>query len=367
MKIERSTALIGAAVLVASMTTIMTPAAFADEPDSTEATVIDQPAIQEALEGAATLVPSDEDGIVVEGVVDDVSVAVPVDSAGPLVIQAVDGPTISITLPAADTSAAAQPLTGSTVAYDNADGSTTVPVIGADGVIQVLTVLSEEGATSSFSYVIDVDGGGGVTPLPDGGFAVLDAAGDEIATATAPWAVDANGGSVPTRYEISANVVTQIVDDSAVSKDAYPVVADPAITVTRYEYIPINVTTKTKQPNLKKLVGGCKTAVANTTCTVSGSYTVGATVNATMGLSASQVGTTIGMSASASITGAITCTSPKMPARSEYKAYIMGTFKYFDLQKWKVTKAGGITARRLMETSRNQVAFTPINMLYCTR
>ncbi len=45
----------------------------------------------------------------------------------------------------------------------------------------------------------------------------------------------------------------------------------------------------------------------------------------------------------------------------------MGTFRYYTLEKWKVTKAGGQTVRRLEATASNQVAFTPINMIYCTR
>ncbi|MCC4908397.1 hypothetical protein [Microbacterium sp. cx-59] len=45
----------------------------------------------------------------------------------------------------------------------------------------------------------------------------------------------------------------------------------------------------------------------------------------------------------------------------------MGTYRYFTLQKWKVSKNGGVTARKLDSTAYNQVAFNPINMIYCTK
>ncbi|MBZ4487472.1 hypothetical protein LQ938_01460 [Microbacterium sp. cx-55] len=144
-------------------------------------------------------------------------------------------------------------------------------------------------------------------------------------------------------------------------------VADPALSVSGYEYVAVNVTTKTQQPNYNKLICGCRIGAANSTCTITGSYTASATVNASLGISAQQVASTLGISVTASVTGSMGCTSPKLSAGTSYKAYVMGTYRYFTLQKWKVSKNGGVTARKLDSTAYNQVAFSPINMIYCTK
>lgn len=46
-----------------------------------------------------------------------------------------------------------------------------------------------------------------------------------VSRIAAPWAFDANGRSVPTRYVVNGNTVTQVVDTAKTTK--YPVVADP--------------------------------------------------------------------------------------------------------------------------------------------
>lgn len=322
----------------------------------------DQPAaIQASLDDSAPAHMAD--GNVVANV-DDVHVVVPDTLDEPIVIGAEGSASLAVSLPGESADSTSDVSTAS-VSHALASGGEIVPVVRGDGTLQVLSVLNTSADPTSYLYDFRSEEGATVSVAADGGALVVDADGDEIATVAAPWATDGAGNAVTTRFVAQGSTLTQVVEPTP---DAvYPIVADPAITVSSYQYEATNVRMASNQVNYSARVGGCQVAQAGISCTITGSYSVGTTVTTSFGLSAGQVAATIGISATASVSGSISCTSPALPAGGYFTAYDKGTFRYFDLQKWKVSKAGGITARSLVSTATGQKAFTPSNVIYCTR
>jgi hypothetical protein len=66
------------------------------------------------------------------------------------------------------------------------------------------------------------------------------------------------------------------------------------------------------------------------------------------------------VNAEASASGSISRTSPRAAVGSTYKAWAVGTRVTYKIQKWKVTKAGGRTVRKLVGTSNTLAAFQPV-------
>ena len=94
--------------------------------------------------------------------------------------------------------------------------------------VRLLSVLDDAQAKTSFSYEFTSEETDLDFELQDGGaYLVLDDTGIPVGTISEPWAMDANQNPVPTWYEFAGDTLTQVVDTSAVSPSAYPVVADP--------------------------------------------------------------------------------------------------------------------------------------------
>lgn len=134
---------------------------------------------------------------------------------------------VEITLPASGAKGAAEVSNGR-VSYDNADGSSTVPVPKDDGSLQIATVIDGPTAPTSYSYALGLPDGYELLAADEGeGIAI--AAKDKsdlLGVFAAPWAVDADGRAVPTHYEIQGSTLVQVVDH-ATGAFTYPVVADP--------------------------------------------------------------------------------------------------------------------------------------------
>lgn len=134
---------------------------------------------------------------------------------------------ISVGLPFAERAKDARVEAEGVVAYDNGNGSTTVPVVKDDGSIQITTVITHAGAPTRYPYTIALSEGGYLEKLEEGMIVIRDADGDFAGGVLPAWAKDANGADVPTHFEIDGGVLTQVVEhDGSV---AYPVVADPAV------------------------------------------------------------------------------------------------------------------------------------------
>lgn len=117
-------------------------------------------------------------------------------------------------------------------------GEFEITVTAADGQVSDATVLPDgvrvmsllEGGESSARFTIDVPSGASLASNGGGFDVVVDAEGTKIALGQieAPWAVDANGASLPTSYALEGDTLVQHVDTTGA---AYPIVADPAVTV----------------------------------------------------------------------------------------------------------------------------------------
>jgi len=94
--------------------------------------------------------------------------------------------------------------------------------------IRVMSLLEEGDSQTDFQ--LSLPDGALLVPHEAGYAIVIDAGGTRIALAhvAEPWAVDADGHEVSTSYALSGNVLTQRIEGDDI---AYPVVADPTITV----------------------------------------------------------------------------------------------------------------------------------------
>ncbi len=149
--------------------------------------------------------------------------SIPEDPSLGLRVVSATGSKLTVGLPRADEAGDATELQPGIVAYDNGDGSHTVPIAKIDGSVQVATVLESSDAPDRYSY----DVGGAATLQADGDIIVVRDDQGQFAGAIAPaWAMDAAGTAVPTHYEASGSTVTQVVDHANGSY-TYPIVADP--------------------------------------------------------------------------------------------------------------------------------------------
>ncbi len=351
-KFALSTAL---CVILAGMGAV---AAHAGEEPPTE--TVETEVVSDILDDTAAGIV-EGDTVVTE--VGNVEITVPSDAVEPISVESDNGRIISITLPdsTSDSTSVVDAETSSVV-HENTDGTAVIPLVREDGTLQILSVIQEESAPTRFSYDFGSDGGVQLRLTPSGGAEVVDAAGIVIADVAVPWALDAAGTSIPTHFEVSGARLDQVVDAGAISAPVYPIVADPAVTVTTYEYKYVNVNRIYNWTNKARQLGICKVqaGAGGGTCSISNSYSVQTTVSVTFGLTKGVVAAGIGIEASKTVTGNITWKSGKAPVGSTFKAWAVGTKVTYQVQKWKVSKAGGRTTRTLMSTSGTLTAFSPV-------
>ncbi|NTW40360.1 MAG: hypothetical protein HGA44_10815 [Cellulomonadaceae bacterium] len=147
---------------------------------------------------------------------------------------------VGIGLPGADN--AGEVAVNGSVIYEGRGDVADLAVQDLGDSVRVQSVFTESDA-ASFEYPIE-----GATPviLADGGVdLVVDDPSDPrltniVATFDAPWAVDAAGSALETHYEVSAGVVTQVVETTV--DTVYPVVADPRISGGVGVYVSMNRT-----------------------------------------------------------------------------------------------------------------------------
>jgi hypothetical protein len=92
--------------------------------------------------------------------------------------------------------------------------------------VRIHAVLKSSHADREYSYSVAVPSGGTIRAMANGGLAVLGPNESLIGGFAPPWAKDSDGNAVPTRYEIRANTVVQIIEHTS-GHYTYPVVADP--------------------------------------------------------------------------------------------------------------------------------------------
>ncbi|WP_374009460.1 hypothetical protein [Leifsonia sp. LS-T14] len=195
--------------------------ADADEVNAADAVAAIQNVVPQSLSGLAPVTSDDE--AAAEASVPGGIVAVPIDPADGLTL----GGSVQISLPFAQqaSDAADSPVPG-VVAFDNNNGSTTVPMILSDGTVQINTVIENSNGPKRYDYPIDVPEGASLTRDENGTVAVVAMDGAPLRVFGDAWAKDANGKPVPTHYEVHGNVLTQVVNFTEAT--AFPVVADPS-------------------------------------------------------------------------------------------------------------------------------------------
>jgi hypothetical protein len=156
----------------------------------------------------------------------DTNAQLDVKSSQPVVARGKGQKQLAIVLPFPNDGNLAKRLVGEAMSFDNRNGTTSVVIPKTDGSTQVATIIDDRSAPTTFKYRLF---------LPAGARAVLSQLGtvflvdsrDEYLGAVAPaWAVDAQGREVRTRYELSGNYLTQVVDHRT-KETTYPVIADP--------------------------------------------------------------------------------------------------------------------------------------------
>jgi hypothetical protein len=144
---------------------------------------------------------------------------------------------VAVRQPAAVGRAAAHG-TGVLVSPTNQAGMTAAAQLNSDG-LQLLTVLEHAAAPSVVRYELQLPAGVELATQADGGLSIVapGAAGEPdvvYGEIRAPWAVDATGRQLATSYSTAGSTLVQHVDHAGA---AYPVVADPYVTLGNYIYV----------------------------------------------------------------------------------------------------------------------------------
>jgi hypothetical protein len=163
-------------------------------------------------------------------------VSIPGDAGGSIQLASAGGGLpMSIGIPG-DASAKATHV-GDLVVYDRAVKDADVAVkADKEGGVQALVSVESRSAPTSFAFPISLPPGGNLKKNADGSISISQtvvlsdgtAAKLETGFIDASWATDAKGRSVKTWFEVNGNTVTQHIQHQ---NAAYPVVADPHITV----------------------------------------------------------------------------------------------------------------------------------------
>jgi hypothetical protein len=113
------------------------------------------------------------------------------------------------------------------MAFDNGNGSYTVPVIKADGSLAITSIISSSASENQFTYRFTLPKGSRmVQDSRTGSVDVLSAGGQWLGGVAAPWAKDARGADVPTHFSVRGSNLIQVVDSTS-KNFAFPIVADP--------------------------------------------------------------------------------------------------------------------------------------------
>ena len=221
---------------------------------------------------AVPLTPAGPGSLTGPELLPDTAVTLTTDAGGSeLAVPVVaGGAPIAVSLPAEPGAGLA---TDGTAVLEGTTGGVDLAVHALDnGGARVQAVLQDGTAPGRIPFALDLPPGATLRPLPDGGAVVvgpvpaaapepapggdvpgptdlpppvpapgdtLESPGDDVTRPgsvvgvdeavllhiPAPWAVDASGAALPTRYEITGDTVTQVVDTRGAR---FPVVADPA-------------------------------------------------------------------------------------------------------------------------------------------
>lgn len=150
---------------------------------------------------------------------------VPGSTEEPITARSEEGAELSIWLPDA-ASVTLEKVAGVTVTTFDHGNARSVPLVKTDGSVQILTVIEGADAPGAYQYELSLPEAT-VIALDAEGFIHIKASDGSFLGGIAPaWATDSTGRAVPTHYEVSGTVITQVVDHAA-GDFSYPIVADP--------------------------------------------------------------------------------------------------------------------------------------------
>ncbi len=229
-------------LLVLGASAVSGQAAVADEVDGsvlralTTVTVGSDADNTRVLDDVAEVSASDEDSSAIVAEVQGGEVMIPTDASDAIELSLPNSDAgMSISLPFADDASAAEILNPGVVSFQNNNDTHTAAVVKQDGSVVIATVIDSSAAPTRFTYEVEGAPGSFLEAQPDGTVFLLDETRTSVLGGfMAAWARDAEGNDVPTRYEISGNELTQVVDLSSPTI-AYPVVADPQAGYTLLE------------------------------------------------------------------------------------------------------------------------------------
>lgn len=96
----------------------------------------------------------------------------------------------------------------------------------SDGSVQLGTLINDAGAPRTFEYAITLADGSHLVE-EENGYVMIENSTGKFEGGIAPaWATDAKGRSVPTRYLVDGDRLTQVVDHAS-GDFTYPIFADP--------------------------------------------------------------------------------------------------------------------------------------------
>lgn len=234
---------------------------------------------------------------------DDSQIEITVGSSGRVDFAAAGSPGFGIDF--ADTTGKLAPADSSgTLAFDAGDEATIVPQL-KDRHFRGLMVLDSKQAPTE--YTIDLSGRAGAIPTlsEDGGVTISSNDGEPIGGMLAPWAKDANNNPVPTHFVIDGASVRQVIDTSALDATDFPVVADPATYIDVTKRYVINSKNQGNVPK-KWWLNNC-TAEKGRTCSLTNIYSVSGSAQASLGMSAGAVSSSLGFTLGVSYSVSVTC------------------------------------------------------------
>lgn len=210
---------------------------------------------EDQIADALAAVPT-EQGVLRDLAVDgEPSAAIPLDPSAGIVLTSSSGSTLEVALPFADRAPDGLSVGDAAIAYDNANGSATVPIAKSDGSVQITTIIEDAAAPTSYRYGIGGAEGSTLRLFDDGSVIIEDSEGAYQGGVIAPWAFDAEGTPVKTWYEVDGATLVQVVAHDA-GAYAYPIVADPWLGINLFDWITVDTYSGQARVNLQPSAWG---------------------------------------------------------------------------------------------------------------
>lgn len=134
--------------------------------------------------------------------------------------------TMGISLPNSHTAGQSETLADGSTVYpsDTASANAVIPTANS---VQLLSIIDSNTAPELYAYDLTLPAGNKLEATDDGGARIVDEQNTVKVEFEPAWAQDAAGKSVPTRYTVQGDTLTQVVEHRDLAGVSYPIVADP--------------------------------------------------------------------------------------------------------------------------------------------